>query len=616
MSVQFNFGDPFIHHPVDVDLSNPPRWTMPPELAGVLWVNNDSPFTTPVAPTPPRRKFDKSDPFGVKRTNHANWLSHSGYIGGNDDRSSALIHLGAREYDPSTGRFLSADPVLDLADPVQMNGYVYCENNPVTFADPSGLMIDGGGSGGSGSGGETAEEAWANAQLNTTISDIIMNVGWAVFKEFIGWNDVVSCFSRGDMWACGSLIIDAIPWTSVFSKGKKIWRAVEKTFSAISAWRKAQEKARKIIAAAKAAREAAKAAAAAAKAAAKRAAQAAAKKAKQAATRQAKKAAQKTRNPVQKAKKAAAQAGEKVKSAAQKVTRKGKDDAPSSCSASNSFTPGTQVLMADGTTKSIEDVKGGDEVLATDPETGETTAEPVTAEIQGTGVKHLVEVTVDADSDRGTATATLTATDGHPFWIQSLERWVDATDLKPGQWLRTSAGTYVQVTVIKRWTGHHKTVHNLTVNDLHTYYVLAGTTPVLVHNCGARVVDMHGNDIVNPDALASRLLEHTNTALSEWNAGTIGFSVKDLARVARRPSRANTIKGNILDARVKTLADNDPALSELFSTPGGMPGPDWVNTGSSVPGVGWYDLTTTRMWGQHAFDYGPKYGPGVGILWQ
>jgi len=27
-------------------------------------------------------------------------------------------------------------------------------------------------------------------------------------------------------------------------------------------------------------------------------------------------------------------------------------------------------------------------------------------------------------------------------------------------------------------------MRNLTVADLHTYYVIAGTTPVLVHNCG------------------------------------------------------------------------------------------------------------------------------------
>jgi hypothetical protein len=193
---------------------------------------------------------------------------------------------------------------------------------------------------------------------------------------------------------------------------------------------------------------------------------------------------------------------------------------------------------------------------------------------------------------------------------------VDAKDLRTGEWLRTSAGTYVQVTALERWTTRQATVHNLTVSDLHTYYVLAGGTAVLVHNCGARVVDMEGNDIEAPDAIASRLLEHTNQALTEWDAGSIGYSAKDLLRIKKRPSRANTIKGNILDRRVKELADNDPALKELFSTPAGMPGPDWVNTGTSVPDVGWYDLTTQRMWGQHAFDYGPRYGPGVGILWQ
>ncbi|MFI5759113.1 hypothetical protein, partial [Streptomyces sp. NPDC051569] len=53
-----------------------------------------------------------------------------------------------------------------------------------------------------------------------------------------------------------------------------------------------------------------------------------------------------------------------------------------------------------------------------------------------------------------------------------------------GQWLRTSAGTHVQITAITRRTSHSTTVHNLTVGDRHTYYVLAGATPVLVHNSG------------------------------------------------------------------------------------------------------------------------------------
>ena len=62
---------------------------------------------------------------------------------------------------------------------------------------------------------------------------------------------------------------------------------------------------------------------------------------------------------------------------------------------------------------------------------------------------------------------------------------IKATELTSGEWLKTSAGTYVQITAITRWTAHTATVHNLTVSDLHTYYVVAGNTPVLVHNTGA-----------------------------------------------------------------------------------------------------------------------------------
>jgi hypothetical protein len=117
-----------------------------------------------------------------------------------------------------------------------------------------------------------------------------------------------------------------------------------------------------------------------------------------------------------------------------------------------------------------------------------TRVETVTAEIKGEGLKHLVKVTIDTDGTTGQSTAEVTATDGHPFWVAELGKWIDATDLKPGQWLRTSAGTYVQVAAIKRWTSPGATVHNLTVSDAHTYYVLAGVTPVLVHNCNENII--------------------------------------------------------------------------------------------------------------------------------
>src|SRR5262249_6414465 len=59
-------------------------------------------------------------PFGAGRSPRpASWPGDRGFVGGTDDPTTGLTNLGAREYDPGTGRFLSADPVLDGQDPQQ-----------------------------------------------------------------------------------------------------------------------------------------------------------------------------------------------------------------------------------------------------------------------------------------------------------------------------------------------------------------------------------------------------------------------------------------------------------------------------------------------------------------
>jgi len=148
--------------------------------------------------------------------------------------------------------------------------------------------------------------------------------------------------------------------------------------------------------------------------------------------------------------------------------------AGSSCRA-NSFVAGTRVLLADGTTVPIEQIELGDEVLAADPTTGEQGAYPVTALIEGAGVKTLVTIETEAD--------TVITTGGHPFWSVTDRAWVDAVDLDAGNELLTAEGTtqtVTEVTVEQART----VVFNLTVELLHTYYVATGTTNVLVHNCG------------------------------------------------------------------------------------------------------------------------------------
>ncbi|MFE4177251.1 RHS repeat-associated core domain-containing protein [Streptomyces sp. NPDC056909] len=143
----------------------------------------------------------------------------------------------------------------------------------------------------------------------------------------------------------------------------------------------------------------------------------------------------------------------------------------------NSFTPDTPVLMADGNRKPIKDIRIGDKVLATDPETGETGPRPVIALITGTGEKNLVDITIHT----GDKSERITATDGHPFWSPELRQWIEAAKLRRGQWLQTSAGAWTQITEVSHRT-RSATVYNLTVEDIHTYFVGADGSDVLAHN--------------------------------------------------------------------------------------------------------------------------------------
>ncbi|WP_229402675.1 polymorphic toxin-type HINT domain-containing protein, partial [Micromonospora okii] len=162
------------------------------------------------------------------------------------------------------------------------------------------------------------------------------------------------------------------------------------------------------------------------------------------------------------------------------------DDAAdvASCATSNSFTGDTLVRMGDGTTKPISKVRVGEKVFSTDPATGRAGAFAVTAVIVGEGRKELVDIEVDVDGASGTATATVTATEGHPFWSAERNTWVEAGDLAGGERLRTSTGGTGTVLATRERTERER-VYNLTVDTTHTFYVLAGTLDLLVHNTDA-----------------------------------------------------------------------------------------------------------------------------------
>jgi RHS repeat-associated protein len=85
-----------------------------------------------------RRMFT---PFGEERATASAWPGDKGFVGGVQDDTTGLVDLGAREYDPSLGRFISPDPLLDTDDPQQWNGYAYSDNDPVNASDPTGRML-------------------------------------------------------------------------------------------------------------------------------------------------------------------------------------------------------------------------------------------------------------------------------------------------------------------------------------------------------------------------------------------------------------------------------------------------------------------------------------------
>jgi RHS repeat-associated protein len=80
------------------------------------------------------------DAFGNQTSINGTWSGPFGYAGGfgyQQDADSGLMLLGHRYYDPSTGRFLTRDPIKD-----GRNWYSYGggDGAPTGFVDPTGLQ--------------------------------------------------------------------------------------------------------------------------------------------------------------------------------------------------------------------------------------------------------------------------------------------------------------------------------------------------------------------------------------------------------------------------------------------------------------------------------------------
>ncbi|MFI1291034.1 LamG-like jellyroll fold domain-containing protein [Streptomyces sp. NPDC020792] len=200
-----------------------------------------------------------------------------------------------------------------------------------------------------------------------------------------------------------------------------------------------------------------------------------------------------------------------------KSKQRASDEAPTSCPIPrHSFTGLTGVLMANGLTKPISQVKTGDYVLTAEP--GKKTKE-----------KHRVKKVIVTKTDRDyvdvvvatkAGPKTIQTTKHHQFYEVSRNTWTQAGDLKPGHTLQNADGTPTKTVDVKSYTAQRVT-YDLSIDGLHTYYVLAGATPVLVHNDGGEPVTDDFNQARNQalDWLSSRGFKAEKVTLGKF--GTI-----------------------------------------------------------------------------------------------
>ncbi|MFZ3254258.1 MAG: RHS repeat-associated core domain-containing protein, partial [Syntrophales bacterium] len=78
-------------------------------------------------------------PYGATRSNSGSVNVKHKYTGQEEDAETGLYYYGARYYDPSIGRFISADTIVpNPSYPQSLNRYSYGYNNPIIYTDPNG----------------------------------------------------------------------------------------------------------------------------------------------------------------------------------------------------------------------------------------------------------------------------------------------------------------------------------------------------------------------------------------------------------------------------------------------------------------------------------------------
>jgi RHS repeat-associated protein len=107
----------------------------------LTWIGNDPQATVQVSVNAVSNAVSRQRylPFGAHRGGRDDITeTDRGFLGQVED-PSGLVQVGARYYDPVTGKFISTDPMYDMTKPQSLNPYTYALANPATYSDPTGL---------------------------------------------------------------------------------------------------------------------------------------------------------------------------------------------------------------------------------------------------------------------------------------------------------------------------------------------------------------------------------------------------------------------------------------------------------------------------------------------
>ncbi|MFD7933401.1 polymorphic toxin-type HINT domain-containing protein [Streptomyces sp. NPDC059755] len=400
------------------------------------------------AQTPTWRQFT---PYGGTRGTTVSWLDNRGFLNAPDNANTGLTQLGARQYDPTLGRFASLDPLFEATDDQQLAGYSYAAGNPITHSDPSGLcagpdcptrncpsclnstpgnkvstnaaMRDEPGSGstptntvaskgGTANSGGGGHEHWSSVShksglggLLSGFADGFKDMGAGIVNQGLAsLQSGGDCLLGGDIATCIDMTVPVTPLISTiggtYETGVSIYTEYKQGDGAHAT-------------------------------------------------------------------------GRIGAFALVEILTEGRG-------ACKSFTPATPVLLANGKSKLIGKIKPGDKVATADPKTGKRNGARAVSAVWINHDYDLVDLRIrQAD---GTVSV-LHTTAKHLIWDDTLHKWVPTGSLAVGHALNTAKNQHVSVVSVAARPGDQY-MYNLTVNDLHTYYVQAGATPVLVHNCG------------------------------------------------------------------------------------------------------------------------------------